>query len=88
MPYVEQDRRKFLASQTYKQLLDIADTMHIGDINFLISNLLWVRFNKNRSYKTANELLGVLEAAKLELYQRQIIPYEAQKQSENGDLDV
>ena len=68
MPYITQDRRKFLESKTYKELLNISHEMEAGDLNFLISNLLWLRFVKNTRYHTGNEIVGILESAKLEFY--------------------
>ena len=88
MPYIESERRKFLASQTYQQLLDISDQMAAGDLNFIISTLCWVRFAKNQSYKTGNEIIGILESAKLEFYRRLLAEYEDQKIISQGDLDV
>ena len=37
-------------------------------------------------YSDFNEVLGVLEAVKLELYRRMIAPYEDIKKEENGDV--
>ena len=37
-------------------------------------------------YARINELIGVLECAKLELYRRIAVPYEDTKIAENGDV--
>lgn len=37
------------------------------------------------SYAKLNEVVGVLECAKLEMYRRQVAPYEDIKMAENGD---
>jgi hypothetical protein len=38
------------------------------------------------SYQNINELIGVLECAKLELYRRVASPYEDEKIQSNGDV--
>jgi hypothetical protein len=38
------------------------------------------------SYTKINEVIGVLECAKLELYRRIAAPYEDKKKEENGDV--
>ena len=38
------------------------------------------------TYKTFNEIIGVLECAKLEFYRRQLAAYEDQKRNQNGDV--
>jgi len=37
-------------------------------------------------YAHLNEVVGVLECAKLELYRRVVAPYEDQKMTESGDV--
>ena len=86
MPYIDSDRRKFLESKTYKELLNSVMEMEIGDMNFLISNLVWLRFIKAPSYSTGNAMVGVLECAKLEFYRKQLAELEDRKIQENGPL--
>lgn len=88
MPYIESDRRKFLTSKTYQELLDISDQMTAGDLNFMISTLLWYRFAKAQSYQTGNEIIGILECVKLEYMRRILAPYEDQKIKDNGDIQT
>ena len=58
-----------------------------GDINFQIA-CLWHRFVKAKgmSYATANEFIGALECAKLEIYRRVVAPHEDTKIEQNGDV--
>lgn len=86
MPYITNDRRKFLTSKTYQELLDISDEMAVGDLNFLISTLCWMRFMKNPSYTTGNNIVGLLECAKLEFYRKLLAEYEDQVIQRNGPL--
>jgi hypothetical protein len=84
MPYIPRERRNFLLGKFMDDLQSV--DLSAGDLNFIISNLLWRQFRKERSYAKANELAGVLECAKLEMYRRLIVPYENQKQVQNGDI--
>jgi hypothetical protein len=42
--------------------------------------------NVNKSYFSYNEVVGVLECVKLEMYRRLVAPYEDRKCKENGDV--
>jgi hypothetical protein len=58
-----------------------------GELNYLITREV-VKYidTKGLSYKTINEVVGVLECAKMELYRRVLTPYEEQKLKDNGDV--
>jgi len=58
-----------------------------GDINYVISSIFWKILDMNKKYKTANDLIGVLECIKMELYRRKISNYEDEKIGENGDIN-
>jgi len=58
----------------------------VGDVNYVISKLLWNIFDCNPSYTLGNNLIGVLECVKQEMYRRKLAPYEDQKIKENGDI--
>ena len=57
-----------------------------GELNFAITNLI-TRYAGRRplSYDVINEVVGVLECAKLELYRRLAAPYEDEKRAELRD---
>lgn len=57
-----------------------------GELNFFISKLVWEYLPDKPSYSDFNEVIGVLECAKLELYRRLVVPYEEQKLHDNGDV--
>jgi len=58
-----------------------------GELNYIISSFCDAYItNKGMSYTTTNEVIGVLECAKLELYRRVLAPYEEQKCRENGEV--
>lgn len=64
-----------------------AKPIEIGVVNYLITKIINHQIkHQHESYKTYNELIGVLECAKLELYRRVVSEYENKKASENGDV--
>jgi hypothetical protein len=83
MPYITQERRKVLANE---QLSD--GPTNAGELNYAISCLIDdYLFDRGRlRYQNINEVVGVLECAKLEVYRRLAAPYEDTKIAENGDV--
>jgi hypothetical protein len=85
MPYIKQAYR-----QEYDLLVKsivLHDYHNAGELNFLITKMLNEFIAQNGlSYSTLNELVGMLECAKLELYRRVAAPYEDQKKFDNGDV--
>ena len=58
-----------------------------GVLNYCITSLLNEVLKTNGlKYRNINELVGVLECAKLELYRRVASPYEDEKKDSNGDV--
>ena len=84
MPYIKQTRRETINIELSTLLkLDLNE----GDLNYTISMLIHNYINKNGlNYANCNNMIGVLECAKLELYRKLISPYEDVKIKENGDL--
>jgi len=80
MPYILKSERDALHSG--------APIASAGQLNYCISKLIqgYIR-TKGLSYATLNDIVGALEASKLEFYRRVVVPYEEQKKAENGDLD-
>jgi hypothetical protein len=58
-----------------------------GELNYVITKLIrrYLR-RKTMSYNSLNEVLGVLESAKLEFYRRIVAEYEDIKINQNGDV--
>ena len=79
MPYIDQDRRAAVLNDPVKILSE-------GELNFLITRLLVSWLGKKPNYSDINAAIGVLECAKLELYRRVAVPYEAKKCHQNGDV--
>lgn len=84
MPYIKQSNR-FKFDDILEHLSEHKN-ITAGELNYLISSLVWAIFKDNRSYSKANELMGVLECVKQEFYRRQVVPYEEEKIFENGDI--
>lgn len=80
MPYIKQSKRVELENS---EVLPLSE----GDLNYIISKEIDKYLsNKGLCYAHINEVIGVLECAKLELYRRIAAPYEDQKINENGDV--
>jgi len=62
-----------------------------GELNYVITEIIlgYIVVNKRGdiSYTTMNEIIGVLECIKQELYRRVLAPYENEKIVLNGDLE-
>lgn len=89
MPYIKENQRpkfKAVLEEFNNAIGDKAQHWTAGELNYLISKMLWTIFEKQKSYQTANELVGVLECIKLELYRRKISEYENLKIVENKDI--
>lgn len=86
MPYIPEDKRK-----TYAEALEYISNFvrfdNVGDLNYFITKILGIYVRqKTERYQTYNDILGVLEGVKLELYRRKIAEYENKKIKENGDV--
>lgn len=88
MPYITQDNRAIYDGDIDKLLDTLAQqpTVAPGELNYIISRIIWSRFNAKPSYTRANELVGVLECAKAEFIRRKLDPYEGIKLYDNGDI--
>lgn len=77
MPYIKHEERTQLTKAVPKTL---------GELNWAITTLVdeWLS-DHTRNYENYNNVMGVLECAKLELYRRIVAPYEDKKKDENGD---
>jgi hypothetical protein len=101
MPYVKKEYRKKYDKTINKLASLIADDGHsegyqtlAGNLNYTITTLIHKVYAENDdktlgrklSYSEYNEIIGLLECAKLEVYRRHVAPYEDIKIKENGDV--
>lgn len=91
MPYIDKNRR----SELSKKLKEIDNFEMIGllcetqgDLNYMITKICHGYLNKFGmiKYSRINDIIGAIEAAKLEFYRREASPYEDKKIFENGDV--
>lgn len=78
MPYVKKEARQYINA------LSRADGP--GELNFELTSIVIDYIGDVRAYTKYNEVIGVLECMKLELYRRMVAPYEDRKCAENGDV--
>lgn len=84
MPYVSAEARSRLASGEPPD--------GPGELNYAVTLLVDAYLTRaaerdgRTRYAHLNEVIGVLECAKLELYRRVAAPYEDNKIDENGDV--
>lgn len=89
MPYIKKERRESLnqlIDDLVTQLDDISSVA--GDFNYTITRILASGFglDKDPSYSKINEIMGILECIKFEMYRRVASEYEKDKIIENGDV--
>ena len=89
MPYIKQEDRK-LFDKVLKKFEEIAHLdgheLPAGKLNYLISSIIKSTLGDNPNYARYNEIIGMLECCKLELYRRMVAKYEDSKATLNGDV--
>jgi predicted DNA-binding protein with PD1-like motif len=86
MPYIKkEDRPKF--EEDAKNIAMKAKCA--GDLNYAITVILHSYLKRNGvKYANVNELIGMMECCKMELYRKIGAPYEDLKITQNGDVEV
>lgn len=86
MPYIEK-RSQEKINLPLNSLSKNIDT--VDSLNYCITKFCLKFLNRSTlSYITLNEIIGVLECAKLEFYRRLLSVYEDKKIDENGDVYI
>lgn len=88
MPYIDKHLRWDLDDKI-DEILDLIreDNRPEGEFNYVITRIAIDIFKRDRSYKTGNAIMGVLDCAAREFYRRHLAPYEDAKMLENGDVE-
>ena len=88
MPYIKRDTRLKFDEGIADILgaLQTHDEIKMGELNYVISSIVWNLFEENKSYSFGNDLVGCLECVKHEFYRRQLAKYEDEKCEQNGDI--
>ena len=84
MPYISKERRYYLGEviEALKPL-----TIRPGDVAYLISHITNNTIEKyGTDFTQLSQIVGELEASKLEIYRRIVSPYEEFKKEANGDV--
>lgn len=77
MPYISTERQTQLPE---------TGPLVAGDLNFLVTKLCLNYLPTTPRYQDYNEVIGVLECAKLEFYRRAVAKYEDEAIQKNGDV--
>lgn len=81
MPYIKPNLRPALMPVTGVAAISS------GELNYQITCLLTYYLDaRGLSYHVINDIVGALEGAKQEFYQRVAVPYEEEKRAANGDV--
>ena len=84
MPYISKSDRHSLTRQ-----YDNMRPANPGQLNFTLAQIVDKYINDcggGSNYGNYNDVIGVLECLKLELYRRFVGPYEDEKLEENGEV--
>ena len=93
MPYIDKEYRKEIDAfvdglTTYHVKPAIKPVDNCGELNYAITRLCdnYIKSRCGLKYGAINEVVGVLECAKMEFYRRIAGPYEDTKIAANGDV--
>lgn len=85
MPYIKKEDRPKLDKLIEALSMNIENE---GELNYTITRLIHLLVKKwGESYSTYNKLIGVLSCVDKEFYRKKTVPYEKQKEFENGDIE-
>lgn len=94
MPYIRREDRERYDKEIDRITFLLLDKLpgdnsryfSVGELNYIVSSIVWALFEANPSYTRGNELVGVLECIKQEFIRRKLNDYEDLKIKENGDI--
>jgi hypothetical protein len=91
MPYITHREREPYDPHIKKLCEKLSDSeWEPGHINYIFSSIITYMWKKGcgPSYRTINEIDGILGGVDKEFYRRHAGPYEDKKIKENGDLEI
>lgn len=78
MPYIPKSEQKLADKNIYN---------NAGSLNYSIHQMISKYLDgREKRYSTYNEIIGVLDCVKMELYRRLVADYEEEKLAEYGDV--
>lgn len=98
MQYIKkQDRKKF--DDSIEEIVDKLtehgfEPVNVGELNYVMSSIVWKLFKQNPSYTLGNNLIGTIQCVDREFYRRQLAILENRQLAilenkkilENGDI--
>lgn len=81
MPYISQNARVAIDWNTRQPAT-------AGELNYLLTQTCIRYLDEKKSYQLYNDVIGALDACKMEFYRRVVVDYENAKINENGDVYV
>ena len=86
MPYIVEKERKIFDDNLHLLAVFLRTK---GELNYCITNLLHSYIFKNGlKYDTLNDVIGILECIKQELYRTVVGKYEDKKKELNGNISI
>lgn len=86
MPYISPKVRKELEEEL-ENLLHVLKDKALGDFTYVLYCIVNTYVEERaKSFHTYADVIGMLEATKLEFFRRAVSPYEDRKIEENGDV--
>jgi hypothetical protein len=90
MPYIKKRERPLYDEALAPVIFLFGDKFadwEAGELNYALTRIVDAALNCTPpNYNAINEIIGVLECMKLELYRRVAAPYENAKKRANGDV--
>ena len=87
MPYLNERERKGIDPYVDPLVAWVRQAKLLpGGLNYIVTRIAQAYLGDDPRYLRYNDVIGALEAAKLEMYRRAAGPYEDKKAKENGDV--
>lgn len=93
MPYIKKKDRDYynidieILADKIRDKVKCDKQLRPGHLNYILTKLFMKVYGPSMRYADHNELLGMLEACKLEWYRRKTSPYEDEKIDSEGDVE-
>ena len=93
MPYIKQEYRYQLDAEINELVRKIINSYMLknqklaGTLNYCFTRIILdILDSTGTNYENINEMIGMLECCKQELYRKVAVPYEDEKEIENGSV--
>lgn len=85
MPYIKKNERVRFENALHQIMQNLPQ--NAGELNYMITRICDIYLQiKGKNYANINEIVGVLECLKLEIYRRVAANYEEEKMKLNGEV--